>query len=634
MEDAQKSWLAGMFTNYDIDLPTWNKIGRREGGKEEQLKIASAYKNKKASEQLNDPTYKTEFGKSIETDEPGIIMRNLGEAVDSIKGGFKSAGEWSDSVGLTGGSDELAEEFNKENTPAISLNLDLKKQNARDDARREVALNTPSMKKVVDPMAKQFDQESFIKPNYRELIAKVGGGQVPVWMDEDAPAVEVDGSGFDSQEGSGLMNLGERPEVAEKVITEKPEVVAKKKEVNKADTKAKQAATIVEKKVRELEAVVDKEGKKAVIKKEGLMNIGSTDFDNDSFIAEDIKSITKAEAEKESPSYSIEPSKEPAYKKNVWTNPYTGQKVDYGKLAYNYNQKKKLAKDTKIASFLSPSAKMLYLAEKGHFKGVSPKMLKAILKPSEKKTLDLAVAQMNLEVKASQLELNRKKNKDYMSPQTDQYWKSYRAAVADNNPQSILTFGKLLNLDKATLDNIITEGNRIANAKVSSKDKNKFQSRFSVPYTKIMSERASIMKSTSSVFEPGMMGSIEVGGKTYTGRKGVMNNFGFKELDEIRPSSFNKTEYFKRLKTNYRTEFDRFFNRPRFMNKDKTPNYGAVLDDPMAYQNFLQNMLIDAHMMQITSGEYTEMERFRLKLKNADKQREEDLSKKVAGKIK
>ena len=49
----------------------------------------------------------------------------------------------------------------------------------------------------------------------------------------------------------------------------------------------------------------------------------------------------------------------------------------------------------------------------------------------------------------------------------------------------------------------------------------------------------------------------------------------------------------------------------------------------MAYEEFLQNILLNAHMEKVAGGVYAEMERYRFKLMKEDQARHKELNRKL-----
>ena len=287
-----------------------------------------------------------------------------------------------------------------------------------------------------------------------------------------------------------------------------------------------------------------------------------------------------------------------------WQDPITGFTFNLSKA----DRRRDRERIMKMGAMLPAEDRAPFFESKGL---IDSEDLKAILKPTDKENFERRVKEMELKVKSSQLVLNDKKIKNYMTPEKKEYFSAYKNAIQHSSTQGIYTFGKLLGLDDSELTKIVNENTKIALSKVKGKEKDQFKARFGMSYDKIYNSREKIMMQTASVFDPGMYGeSMQIGGTTYKGRKGLMESFKLKELNEIKAPK----NYFKELEKNHSMEVSRFFKIPRYLNKDGSRNYKKLLNSPMAYQEFLQNILINAHMEKTTQGRYGDMERYRTRL--------------------
>jgi len=287
-----------------------------------------------------------------------------------------------------------------------------------------------------------------------------------------------------------------------------------------------------------------------------------------------------------------------------WQDPITGFTFNLSKA----NRRRDRERIMKMGAMLPAEDRAPFFESKGL---IDSEDLKAILKPTDKENFERRVKEMELRVKSSQLVLNDKKIKNYMTPEKKEYFSAYKNAIQHSSTQGIYTFGKLLGLNDSELTKIVNENTKLALSKVKGKEKDQFKARFGMSYDKIYNSREKIMMQTASVFDPGMYGeAMQIGGTTYKGRKGLMESFKLKELNEIK----SPKNYFKELEKNHSMEVSRFFKIPRYLNKDGSRNYKKLLDSPMAYQEFLQNILINAHMEKTTQGRYGDMERYRTAL--------------------
>jgi hypothetical protein len=287
-----------------------------------------------------------------------------------------------------------------------------------------------------------------------------------------------------------------------------------------------------------------------------------------------------------------------------WQDPITGFTFNLSKA----DRRRDRERIMKMGAMLPAEDRAPFFESKGL---IDSEDLKAILKPTDKENFERRVKEMELRVKSSQLVLNDKKIKNYMTPEKKEYFSAYKNAIQHSSTQGIYTFGKLLGLNDSELTKIVNENTKLALSKVKGKEKDQFKARFGMSYDKIYNSREKIMMQTASVFDPGMYGqAMQIGGTTYKGRKGLMESFKLKELNEIK----NPKNYFNELEKNHSMEVSRFFKIPRYLNKDGSRNYKKLLDSPMAYQEFLQNVLINAHMEKTTQGRYGDMERYRTRL--------------------
>jgi len=287
-----------------------------------------------------------------------------------------------------------------------------------------------------------------------------------------------------------------------------------------------------------------------------------------------------------------------------WQDPITGFTFNLSKA----DRRRDRERIMKMGAMLPAEDRAPFFESKGL---IDSEDLKAILKPTDKENFERRVKEMELKVKSSQLVLNDKKIKNYMTPEKKEYFSAYKNAIQHSSTQGIYTFGKLLGLSDSELTKIVNENTKLALSKVKGKEKDQFKARFGMSYDKIYNSREKIMMQTASVFDPGMYGeSMQIGATTYKGRKGLMETFKLKELNEIK----SPKNYFKELEENHVMEVKRIFKNPRYLNKDGSRNYKKLLDSPMAYQQFLQNILINAHMEKVALGRYGKMEMYRTEL--------------------
>ena len=313
---------------------------------------------------------------------------------------------------------------------------------------------------------------------------------------------------------------------------------------------------------------------------------------------------------------------------DLWTDPISGWVVDRGKnkkARELVEQRKKTAEQIRIVGLLEPSDRIVAMAR---LNLISSEDLKAILEPTELEKLESRKKDVEWQIKASQLSLNKMKIENYMSPEKTAHYKGFNDAIKNNNPQAILAYGNRLKFSSKELSGIISDSTKAALSKVSGKEKDRFKRRFQIPYEKIYTSKEKIMGQLSSFSEEGLYGKeITIGTTTYKGRKGIMAAFKLKESDALTDSNTAKN-YFNDIRKNHGLEFNRFFKNPKYQTDGK-PNIQKLIKNPMAYEEFLQNILLNAHMEKVAGGVYAEMERYRFKLMKEDQARHKELNRKL-----
>ena len=290
-----------------------------------------------------------------------------------------------------------------------------------------------------------------------------------------------------------------------------------------------------------------------------------------------------------------------------YIDPYTGFAIDLNKLQARQDRKDAM----EMAAMLPADKRLMFLYQEDL---IAKNDVDKLLEPSEKEQLDKRLKEAQLAVQASNLLLNNKKLQNYQSPEQQEWNKNYRNAVTNDDYDGIYTFGRKLGLSEAELNRII-EGHKKANiAKATKGDTDLFERRFNIPYTKVWDSRQRVMMESAKVFDEGEAGGImNFMGQKYSGRKGLLADNGLLELNDakaLQPQELDN--YFASLPDK------NFFNLPKWQTPEGKPDYGKLLNSPLAYQRLLQKNLIYRHMDTLTQGQYGAMEKYRAQIQSRD----------------
>ena len=292
---------------------------------------------------------------------------------------------------------------------------------------------------------------------------------------------------------------------------------------------------------------------------------------------------------------------------NWYVDPWTGFALDLNVLKKRADRKDAM----EMAALLPAYKRAMYLYQE---KLIEKEDLDKLIEPSEKEKLARKLTEMQLLVASSDLLLKNKKLKNYTTPDQQEWHKSYRNAVTNDDFEGIYTFGRKLNLSERELKRIVEGHKKAGLAKASKKETDAFKSRFNISYSKVWDSRQKVMMESAKVFEEGEAGGMmNFMGQRYSGRKGLLEDNGLFEIEGARALGTNElAAYFANLPD------ATMFDEPRWKTPEGKPDYAKMLNSPAAYQRLLQKNLIYRHMDTLTNGQYDSMEQYRAELQKRD----------------
>ena len=330
-----------------------------------------------------------------------------------------------------------------------------------------------------------------------------------------------------------------------------------------------------------------------------IKKISEENFDHESNLPE-IQKLTKKLSKEDTARVKEEAG-------DWYVDPWTGFAIDLNKL-----QKRQDRKDAmEMASLLPADKRAMYLYQQDL---IEKDDLDKLIAPSEKEKLARKLTETQIAVQASKLLLSNKKLKNYQSPEQKEWYTSYRNAVTNDDMDGIYTFGRKLNLSEHELKKIVEGHKKAGLAKATKKDTDIFKKRFNIPYTKVWDSRQRVMMESAKVFEEGQAGGMmNFMGQRYAGRKGLLEDNGLFELEDLTKRSNEQiNQFFVGLKDKS------MFNAKRWQKEDGSHDYQKILTNPTAYNRLLQKNLIWNHMDTLGSGQYDKMEQYRLELQQRD----------------
>jgi len=294
---------------------------------------------------------------------------------------------------------------------------------------------------------------------------------------------------------------------------------------------------------------------------------------------------------------------------------------------------------------------------------ISKRDLKKLLKPSEMELLDMQVKKMSLNVQANNLKLSQQKLRDYRTPEEllalqqegkiademraeealirsekrkikagefDQYIKLYNNAVQNEDYEGQIFFGTQMGFPPARMQKIATARMNLQLKSTSKKDKDEFKGLFQHDYSKVLTDRKSFVFGASSVFEEGMI-NVDFNGKTYKGRKGLLEAMGLSDWEDLIPAEGQTVQDLDRARREiHNMQAGReIFEIPEFQNEDGSPNYDALIDDAKTYKRFLMDNIIYEGMSNIYGAQYNNILKYENKLLARQRQALEPLNEKV-----
>ena len=339
---------------------------------------------------------------------------------------------------------------------------------------------------------------------------------------------------------------------------------------------------------------------------------------------------------------------------NFYVDPWTGFAIDLNQLKKRRDRKDAM----EMAALLPANQRAMYLMQEDL---ISKKDLKKLLKPSEMELLDMQVKQMSLNVQSNNLKLSQQKLRDYRTPEEllelqqsgkiadeeraeealirsekrkikagefDQHIKLYNNAVSNEDYEGQIFFGTLMGFPKARMQKIATArmNLQLATAKKDGTDK-EFKKLFQHELSKVYTDRKSFVFGASSVFEEGMM-NVEFNGKTYKGRKGLLDAMGLDDWEDLIPEEGGTVQDLDKARKaiHNMTAGREIFQHPEFQNEDGSPNYDALIDDPKTYKRFLMDNIIYQGMYNIYGGSYNNILKYEQKLQARQRQALEPLN--------
>ncbi len=341
---------------------------------------------------------------------------------------------------------------------------------------------------------------------------------------------------------------------------------------------------------------------------------------------------------------------------NFYVDPWTGFAIDLNKLQARQDRKDAM----EMAALLPANQRATYLMQEDL---ISKRDLKKLLKPSEMELLDMQIKKMNLNVMANNLKLSQQKLQDYRTPEQllalqqsgkisdemraeayqiraekrniksgefGQYIKLYNNAVQNEDYEGQIFFGTQMGFPPAKMQKIATARMNLQLKSTSKKDKDEFKGLFQHDYSKVLTDRKSFVFGASSVFEEGMM-PMEFNGKTYKGRKGLLDAMGLSDWEDLIPAAGGTVQDLDmaRREIHNMTAGREIFETPEFQNEDGSPNYDALIDDPKTYKRFLMDNIIHEGMYNIYGSSYNNILKYENKLLARQRQALEPLNEKV-----
>ena len=339
---------------------------------------------------------------------------------------------------------------------------------------------------------------------------------------------------------------------------------------------------------------------------------------------------------------------------DFYVDPWTGFAIDLNKLQARQDRKDIMEE----AALLPADQRALHLMQN---KLISEKDLKKLLEPSEMELLDMQIKKMNLNVMANNLKLTQQKLQDYRTPEQllalqqsgdiakekraeaaqirsekraiksgefGQYIKLYNNAVQNEDYEGQIFFGTQMGFPQAKMQKIATARMDLQLKSTKKKDKDEFKGLFQHEYSKVLTDRKSFVFGASSVFEEGMM-QMEFNGKTYKGRKGLLDAMGLSDWEDLIPAagglSQEQFDFALQSVENMQVGHE-IFDHPEFQNEDGSANYDALLRDKQAYKRFLMDNIIHEGMSNIYGAQYGNILKYEEKLLARQRQALEPLN--------
>ena len=341
---------------------------------------------------------------------------------------------------------------------------------------------------------------------------------------------------------------------------------------------------------------------------------------------------------------------------NFYVDPWTGFAIDLNKLQARQDRKDSM----EMAALLPANQRATYLMQEDL---ISKRDLKKLLKPSEMEQLDMQIKKMNLNVMSNSLKLSQQKLQDYRTPEQllklqqsgkisdemraeaaqiraekrniesgefGQYIKLYNNAVQNEDYEGQIFFGTQMGFPPAKMQKIATARMNLQLKSTSEKDKDEFKGLFQHELSKVYTDRKSFVFGASSVFEEGMM-QVEFNGKTYKGRKGLLDAMGLSDWEDLLPAAGGTVQDLDMAKKEIHnmTAGREIFDAPEFQNEDGSPNYDALIDDQKTYKRFLMDNIIYQGMYNIYGSSYNNILEYEDQLHAKQRQALEGMNKKL-----